>query len=100
MSVYTKEDIKALREVLKDIPEESHAHATAFARSNHGLSDKEFMEKWEAEMADRAEAAKLEAHRQEKVVQEFMALHPETIAQVVGVVSKGESAATGTKTTH
>jgi len=61
-------DLQAL--ILK-MPEAEREYAVRFVSKNLALPPDKLLEKWTRDQDDRAQAARIQKHREEKVIQEF-----------------------------
>lgn len=80
--------IEALYAAVAALPDDIRAYAVRFASRNYHLSADEYADKWARDQKDRAEAAALQAHRDEtqiESVKELIARNPEALAAIVGV---------------
>lgn len=64
-------DIKELYAAVNSLPEAGRDYALRFVSKNYALPLADFSAKWEQDQADREGAAKLQRHREEKVIGEF-----------------------------
>lgn len=77
-----------------DLPDGEREYALRFVRANSSLTGEEFIEKWTMDRADREEAARLQAHRDEKVLEDYrdvVARRGETAVKVTGIAADGST---------
>ena len=88
------EDVLAdLHAAVNTMPEAERAYSMRFLSKNADLSPEDFLAKFTADRADRAEAAAIQAHRDEKVLQDAKELVSRlgTDVLLAGIASDSDS---------
>ena len=86
--------ILALLNTYNDLPEGEREYAIRFVKANSHLTGEEFIKKWTFDRADREEAARLQTHRDEKVLEDYkdlVARKGDVGVTLTGVDAKGSS---------